>query len=287
MGSDHKVPLIEEQLLRDEGTHLTTRVLRASSRPVIHRPIRDFNIGTFADSYLPVRESSNYRQRRNKIGYLWMSKSGKLRAFESMLERSILLDLDRDPSVKRLWTQPFRVDGLDDNRGGRYVRPTPDILVEYVDETLEVIEVKPQRAVDQPDEQRFAGNAEAFDDAMVRWQRLQNSLDYQRRELAVLGIKVSTRSEMSAARRQNLEYMSLYRRPLAKGDELDKTILDRVAAGPLTVMELAERSEGFVSAMPVILHMVWHRRLMFDMEEPLNAESVVHLPAATMISAAA
>ena len=68
---------MDRQALDDKGTHLTTRVLKASSRPVIHRPIGEFNLKRFAESYLPVRESANYRQRRNRIGYLWMSKLGK------------------------------------------------------------------------------------------------------------------------------------------------------------------------------------------------------------------
>ena len=99
---------------------------------VIHRSIASFDLESFADRYLPVRESANFRQRRTKIGHLWMAKLGRSLAYESLLEKSVLMDMDRDPTVKRLWTQPFRVDGLDGNRGGRYVRPTPDILVEYV-----------------------------------------------------------------------------------------------------------------------------------------------------------
>ena len=214
-----------------------------------------------------------------------MAKLGRSLAYESLLEKSVLMDMDRDPTVKRLWTQPFRVDGLDGNRGGRYVRPTPDILVEYVDGSLEVLEVKPEIAVHPPDPERYGDNLEALDKAIARWQRLQNTQNYLRAELACLNMTVGVRSELSPARRHNLEYMSLYRRPFPKGDDLPGKVLEQARKGPCEIVDLAERCDGFVSAMPVILHLVWHRELEMNIEEPLNPTSIVHLPVSVSVAA--
>ena len=281
----HAVPLMDEQVLEAKGTHLTTRVQTKSSRTVVHRPIASFDLESFADRYLPVRESANFRQRRNKIGHLWMAKLGVSLAYESLLERSVLMDMDSDPTVSRVWTQPFRVDGLDENRGGRYVRPTPDILVEYDDGTLEVVEVKPEIAVHAPDPERYCDNLEALDKAIGRWQRFQNTQNYLRSELACLNMTVGVRSELSPARRHNLEYMSLYRRPFPKGDDLPGKVLEQAQKGPCEIVDLAERCDGFVSAMPVILHLVWHRELEMNIEEPLNPTSIVHLPVSVSVAA--
>ena len=285
MGS-HKVPLIGRDILERDGTHLTMRVER-STRRIVHRPIGSFDLEEFAATYLPVRESANFRQRRNRIGYLWMSKLGQLRAFESLLEQSILLDLDRDPSVRRVWSQPFRVDGLDPNRGGRYVRPTPDLLIEDHHEKLQVVEVKPKRRVDYPDESDYAGNLEGFEKAVRRWQRLGDSLKYQSEQLGQIDISVAVRSELPEARRKNLEYLALYRRPLPKNDSLAETVLDAAAHGPVEVIDLAEEAGGFVAAMPVVMHLVWHRHLHIDLDEPLNTHTIVHSAAMPALKAAA
>lgn len=285
MGS-HKVPLLGRAVLERDGTHLTMRVER-STRRIVHRPIDSFDLEQFAETYLPVRESANFRQRRNRIGYLWMSKLGQLRAFESLLEQSILLDLDRDPNVRRVWSQPFRVDGLDPNRGGRYVRPTPDLLIEDHRGKLQVVEVKPKRYVDYPVEAHFAGDLEQFEKAVRRWQRLRDSITYQSEQLQQVDISVSVRSELPEVRRKNLEYLSLYRRPLSKDDPLAETVLDVAAHGPVEVIDLAEQAGGFVAAMPVVMHLVWHRHLHIDLEAPLNSKTIVHVAAAPALKAAA
>lgn len=275
----HKIEPVDLELLREFGVYLTTREERDSYRKIVHTRIDDFDLEHFDSRYLPVRESSNYRQRKNKIGYLWMSKFNKLRAFESLLEQTILLDLDRDEEVHRVWTQPFRIEGLDPNRGNRRVYPTPDILVEYTNGELELIEVKPEHKLKRPQRAAHRGNDEAFDRATKSWKRLQRSLHYQRNAFKDLGWKVSTRSELSAERRANLEYLSLYRRPLPNKDNLADEVLKQASSGAMRLVDLAAKVPGgFVSAMPVILHLVWHHQLEININQRLFESSFVYLP---------
>lgn len=215
------------------GTHLTTREQLASGRPIRHRPIEQFDLKDFDDRYLPVRESANYRQRGNRIGHLWMASLDKLIAFESLLEKSILMDLDRNPSVKRVWSQPFRVDGFDENRGGRYVYPTPDLLIEHKDGTLEVAEVKPSASVSHPDPDEYRDRPEALDKAIRSWTRLQNKMNYLEAELSRINMTVTVRTELTPVRRNNLEYMSLYRRPFPKHDDLPGKVMEQAKQGPV------------------------------------------------------
>lgn len=278
MGAVHKVPLMDVQRLQQHGTHLTTREQTASQRKIVHRPVESFDLEWFADRYLPVRESANYRQRRNFIGMLWMSKLGKLRAYESLVERAVLLELDRDPNVRRVWSQPFRVDGLDPNRGDRYVWPTPDLLIEHHDSSLEVAEVKPSNRIVHPNIDDFTHDYASYDKARSSWQRLQHKMEFLETQLTPLSMTVTLRCEPSATVRQNLEYLSLYRRPLPKHDPLPERVMEHAGDRPFELMDLAEGVDGFVSTMPVILHLVWHRRLEMDLDQRIGPDTVVRAP---------
>ena len=189
--------------------------------------------------------------------------------------------MDRDPNVKRVWTQPFRLDGLDPERGNRYHRPTPDMLVEYRDERLEVVEVKPARRLEKPQLDSFDGDVEEYERATSNWLSIMRSFDFQQREYAVHGWELTTRSELSKAERANLEYLSLYRRPLHRDDTLKDEILD-AASAPMRLTDLADAvTGGFISAMPVILHLVWHRELEMDMDTKIGSSTVVYNPKPT------
>lgn len=281
----HAVPRIDRQILLDSGTHFTVRRQMKSSRKIVHHPISEFEVDAFDARYLPVRASSNYRGRKNKIGHLWMSKTGQLMAYESVLERTILLDLDRDHSVKRVWSQPFRVEGIDADRGGHCVRPTPDLLVESIDGSLCVVEVKPQSRLTEPALDWFDGDVAKYTKSCERWRSLHDGFAFQRSVFDSLGWKFAVRSALSQERRANLEYLALYRRDLHKGDSLAEQVMDAASYGPARISELAESVEGgFVSAMPVILHLVWHHELEMDIDEKLSADTIVHDPTASAAS---
>ena len=278
----HAVPRIERQVLVDGGTHFTVRRQMKSSRKIVHHPISEFEVDAFDARYLPVRASSNYRGRKNKIGHLWMSKTRRLVAYESTLERTVLLDLDRDQSVKRLWSQPFRVEGIDPERRGRCVRPTPDLLVERTDGSLCVVEVKPQRRLTEPALDWFGGDVAAYTKSCERWSRLHEGFAFQQTVFDSLGWEFAVRSELSQERRANLEYLALYRRDLHERDSLAEQVMEAASYGPARIVDLAESVDGgFVSAMPVILHLVWRHLLEVDLDVKLSADTTVYDPAAS------
>ena len=101
--ASHKVPAMKRAVLEEDGTHLTIRVERASGRRTIeHVPARFLDFEWFAERAIPVRRSANYRKRRNRIGHLWMASTRTSVQFESLLERSLLLDLDYVSAYRNL-----------------------------------------------------------------------------------------------------------------------------------------------------------------------------------------
>lgn len=267
-------------VLEEDGTHLTIRVERASGRRTIeHIPARFLDFEWFAERAIPVRRSANYRKRRNRIGHLWMASTRTSVQFESLLERSLLLDLDYHPTVARVWSQPFRLDGIDSRRGQRKVGVYPDLLVQYTDKSLEVIEAKTSRALDQPKIEMFDGDVHRHAEAVDRWQNMNANFAFEKSEYKKLGWKFSVRSELGEARRKNLDYISAYRN-LGDTDPLIQQVLSISSdLGPVGVGELAATVPGgFVAAMPVVLHLAWHHRLEINLDEPLSATTSVRVP---------
>ena len=197
----HKVPLMDREVLLDEGSHFTIRRQLTSTKKIVHVPVKDFDVDDFDDHYLPVRASSNYRKRVNKIGFIWLATTGRLVPFESTLERTILLDLDYNPDVARIWTQPFRVDGIDPNRGDEYVRPYPDVLVEYTNKRLEVIDVKPQRRMQPPILADFDDDVKKFGRAVKRFDRMNENFAYLKAQIEAFGWDYRIQHELTDVRR--------------------------------------------------------------------------------------
>src|SRR2546426_7711862 len=88
---------------------------------------------------MPVRiVPKNYR---NLTGLVANSRTQSMSAFESTLERDFLLLLDFDPDVEGYEEQPVTITYHDET--GRRRTYTPDILVRYRTEHLEVRRSKP------------------------------------------------------------------------------------------------------------------------------------------------
>jgi hypothetical protein len=96
---------------------------------------------------LPVRIPVSRTGQRNYSGWYWSSTVQGHLVYESLLERDRLLLADFCPNVRWIAAQPFWVRGYD---GSRFCRHVPDILLEYLDGSFTVVDVKAEQMLTAP-----------------------------------------------------------------------------------------------------------------------------------------
>ena len=96
----------------------------------------------------PVRALPSYRGQRNSPGLLWTATTQSLVGYESLLERDRLWLADFDPDVRWIASQPFWLSGRHGQASRRHV---PDFMLESVDRTCTVVDVKPAALADEPE----------------------------------------------------------------------------------------------------------------------------------------
>jgi hypothetical protein len=98
---------------------------------------------------MPVRQVSN--KGKNTIGKYPSLKLNRMVAYESVLELDVIHLLEFSQAVTSYEEQPFKIPYEDENGKRRHY--TPDFYVQS-GKSQAVIEVKPQRFVAKPDNQR-------------------------------------------------------------------------------------------------------------------------------------
>lgn len=253
--------------------HPVTRRLRYR-----HFPITGFRFDRFDETYEVARIFNNYKGRPNRIGWVWLATTGRSVEFESALERTVLLELDQDPNITDVWTQPFRLEGIDRSRDDLVVRTYPDFLVRLADKSVVVVQVKPRRQLLEP-QQPTAVSTDSLKDYGRKhraWKKRLANFDWEKRTLARIGWGHQVMSEPHPQVAANLRYMQVYRRPIPVDDPVSEKVLELAASREqVSFGELAEYAGGHHVAAPVILHHVWHNRLNLDWTQTLSRHTVV------------
>ena len=268
-----QMPLVDDaDLVR--SAHFNVRERHPVTRRLKFKnfPINDFRFARFDETYEIARTFNNYMGRKNRIGWVWLATTGRSVEFESALERTVLLELDQDPNVTDIWTQPFRLEGIDKKRQTKQgkdlvVRTFPDFLVRLADESVVVVQVKPRRKLNEPEhpETTDAGSLKDYGRKHRAWVKTLANFDWEKRTLAKIGWRHQVMSEPHPQVAANLRYMQVYRRPLSTDDPVSEKVLELAdAQQELAFGELAEYAGGHNIAAPVILHHVWHNRLLID-----------------------
>lgn len=273
-----QMPDVDDSLLK-KSAHFTVRERHPVTRRLIYKqfPIKDFNFDRFDETYEIVRPLANYRNRQRRIGWVWLATTGRSVEFESGLERMILLQLDQDPNVKQIWSQPFRIEGID-NKRGRAVRTRPDILVRLSDGSAAVVQVKPKKRLSEPE--RYEGEPlKKFGSRYRRWETMTANMAWEKKTFRKLEWAYEIVTEPHPQVSANLRYMRVYRRPLSPTDPISDKVLELIGDRiELEFGELADLAGGHHVAAPVILHHVWHNRIKLDWKRQLSQHSIVRSP---------
>jgi hypothetical protein len=198
-----------------------------------------------------VRAIPSHRDQGHMPGQYWVAKWGEFADYESVLESKWLTLLDFDPEVTSFVTQPLEFDAIDARGAWQH---TPDVFVRHRDGSVLLLDVK---------------NPELRDDPKVLLQEQRT-----RRICGRLGWDYTMVSEPSGQRWVNVDLLSSARRPLHLGADLVPRLLE-LAREPVEIGELVRFMEYPDLARGVLYHLMWHQRIVTDLDLPLRDTTLV------------
>jgi hypothetical protein len=200
----------------------------------------------------PVRSFGSFQGQRSFQGSWWFATTGEHVGFESWVERDAVMLLDFDPDVVAVSSQPFCLTWAGQPRARRHV---PDYFARLADGSAVVIDVRPDELVGADDAEVFAAAQRAC--AAVGW-------GYRR-----VG-------EVGAVLAANVRWLSGFRHRRCGNALAGSELVRRVAAGPVTVADLAGCAGDPVAVLPVLYHLLWRGVLAADLAAaPLSGRTVV------------
>lgn len=212
-----------------------------------------FALRAMSDEIAPVRKPAFYKGQTSLPGYFWMSRMDELVMYESRLEMVVLLQLDFNPLIISVVSQPCVIHYSYDSR--RY-RHTPDFFVRYKNDVGELINVKPRKYVEK---ERNLRSFAACESASVE-----------------MGFANSIRSETEPTFLSNLWWLSGYRR-IPPQAETYGVFLIECAAAQMTIGEIHNNSELPALMRPVLFYMIWKNILSIDLYTKMTENTVVSL----------
>lgn len=203
----------------------------------------------------PWRTFRAHRGQHHYSGFYWSATMGDHVVYESRLELARLLFADHDHSVVAIYAQPFLLRAT---VGGRPRRHVPDYLLVHGDDSLEVVDVKP--------EHRLASD------------RVAEALRWAGEVIGEQGWGYEVWSEPNPTVLANLRFVAGSRRPLGIDDGLCSDVLACVSdrATPIRGVERALVDRAPRAAVRAhILHLLWRRQLDADWTVPMDSTASV------------
>lgn len=204
---------------------------------------------------VPWRTFRWHHGQAHYSGLYWSAVIGGHVGYESRLELAWLLLADREPSTRRIYSQPFQLSTVVDERVRRHV---PDFLAVRDDGLVTVVDVKPGRRLGDP--------------------VVASTFGWARRVIEAQGWRFEVFTEPPSTVLANVRFLAGYRRRV----QFDAHVLSMVlnlAAGPVTFAGVERAAADVVGDTAVIrahlLHLVWSGRLRVDLGKPLSEDSVV------------
>lgn len=196
-----------------------------------------------------------HRTQKHIPGLFWVSQINELVWYESRLEMFILKQLDFTQKIKAILPQPFCLHYQADGKRRHHI---PDFLVWLDGGRRLLVNVKPRRHVEKPQNQRsFKACTELCES---------------------LGWDYLTLSEPNPIFLANLNWLAGYRRVPAKFDEYASKIVE-MASTRQTVHELLDCFGPKSVVRPILFYLMWKRFLEFDTRAVLSSTSEVWLSA--------
>lgn len=226
--------------------HLGKREFTAAASPaLLHEPLVETD---------PIRVGAQFQNRLNGHGRYYWQRTGTHVWHESVLELRSLELLDFGGEVVRIASQPFEITFRD---GSGAVRHTPDFFGVHRDGEQVVYDVKPLGWMTDEVAVQFEQTARVC--ASIGW---THEVLHERSEMSTMVL-----THLRKARHPNAC-------PSADVTEHARSVFEdgRTLAEGRVMLNLRHP----VLAMPAIKHLIWHRFLRVDVEQPLSLDSVAH-----------
>lgn len=207
---------------------------------------------------LPVRTPGSRDGQVNIVGFTYLATGQRHAYAESRNEHVVLLELDRDPDVVAITTQPMKLTYAVEGRPptARY----PDIWIRLASGDVRVIDVTTDLALSRPQTQ---GAFEATAELCRRF-----------------GWSYAVRPPLPRTFARNLLFLSGFRREIDGDLQIVTDLLQR-AAGPIRFGDLVAEVGSAPACLvrPVAFHLLWSGALDADLHAQLDESTVVQVAA--------
>lgn len=196
----------------------------------------------------PVRDFPTWPRKRHYSGQFFMQRLQKHVAFESLSERSFLVELDRSPEVTAVSSQPMWLHWSD--AGGR--EHAPDFFIRLASGEGVLADVRPESRIDDRARKQF--DVTALFSREVGWHYVVHS-------------------EQSRVREANLRFLLRYRHPMWADDDAAR----RLRGFRGTLSEAAALLGSGSAALGKSYALIWHGLMQADLDLPLGLHTRVWL----------
>jgi hypothetical protein len=198
---------------------------------------------------LPARAFGLHKGQKSFSGMWWSATTGDHVGYESWLERDHVVDMDFDPAVTGLSSQPFRLWWDQDGKSRSH---TPDYFARLRDGTGVVLDVRADDRIEPKDAEAFAATARAC--ASVGWEFRRSG------------------DTGGAERTVNLRWLAGYRHPRCL-DDCRAAGLRRAFREPRPLLDGARQVGDPIAVLPVLYHLLWAHVLEADLDTVLLSPS--------------
>lgn len=230
-------------------------------RPAEGEPVTQIPVGELwsvpLEKCAPVRKVSSYKGQKNFTGEWWCSTTASHISFESWVERDFLLAVDFDPCIVGISVQPFTFRFH--TAAGKQREHTPDVFLRTSSGDGVVVDVRPDRLVDDDAREAFDATSELCE---------QTGWSYRRA------------GEQPRIRAANLRWLAGYRNPRNRRQDTAADLISLLTSNAMTISEAATAAGEPILVLPTLYHLLWTHELDIDVDAaPIGERTMIRLVA--------
>jgi hypothetical protein len=202
----------------------------------------------------PRRKFPVYQGQRHFSGLWWTATTRAHVGYESWLERYWLTELDHDPEVVGIASQPFTLTWASSKRPG-FTKHTPDFVAERLNGTTVVVDCRPVRRITDDTAEKFAATQTVC--KMLDWTYL-----------------VLT-EPTDVSRYVNLRWLAGYRHPRFAQAQIEDSAHQVIDDHERGLYEVAQAIGDPISTLPVLYHLMWRGEIVCSHAYPLVDRTLI------------